>query len=565
MNQSEPSSSTDFIRTIINEDMKSDKYDGRVHTRFPPEPNGYLHIGHAKSICLNFGVANEYGGLGNLRFDDTNPSKEEAEYAESIQEDVRSLGSDWEDRLFYASDYFDQLFDYAVELINKGKAYVCDLSSDEIRAYRGTLTEAGKNSPYRDRSVEENLDLFERMRAGEFPNGSRTLRAKIDMASPNITMRDPVLYRIMHMPHYRTGNKWMIYPTYDFTHCLSDSIEGITHSLCTLEFENNRPLYDWILDQLEVYHPQQIEFARLNLSYTVLSKRKLLQLVEDGIVDGWDDPRMPTLSGLRRRGYTPQAIRDFCNHIGVAKSNSIIDIALLEHFIRKDLNQRAPRVFGILRPLRVVITNYPEDQVEELEAINNPEDESMGTRKVPFSKVLYIEQDDFREVPPPKFRRLIPGREVRLRYGYFITCEDVIKDENTGDVIELHCTYDPETKGGNAPDGRKVKATLHWVSAAHAIEAEVHLYDRLFLTSNPDDVEKGLDFKSNLNPNSLEILQGSFVEQSLRDAFPGLTYQFERQGYFCVDPEVSQDGKKVFNRTISLRDTWAKISKKNPR
>jgi glutaminyl-tRNA synthetase len=565
MNQSEPSSSTDFIRTIINEDMKSDKYDGRVHTRFPPEPNGYLHIGHAKSICLNFGVANEYGGLGNLRFDDTNPSKEEAEYAESIQEDVRWLGFDWEDRLFYASDYFDQLFDYAVELINKGKAYVCDLSSDEIRAYRGTLTEAGKNSPYRDRSVEENLDLFERMRAGEFPNGSRTLRAKIDMASPNITMRDPVLYRIMHMPHYRTGNKWMIYPTYDFTHCLSDSIEGITHSLCTLEFENNRPLYDWILDQLEVYHPQQIEFARLNLSYTVLSKRKLLQLVEDGIVDGWDDPRMPTLSGLRRRGYTPQAIRDFCNHIGVAKSNSIIDIALLEHFIRKDLNQRAPRVFGILRPLRVVITNYPEDQVEELEAINNPEDESMGTRKVPFSKVLYIEQDDFREVPPPKFRRLIPGREVRLRYGYFITCEDVIKDENTGDVIELHCTYDPETKGGNAPDGRKVKATLHWVSAAHAIEAEVHLYDRLFLTSNPDDVEKGLDFKSNLNPNSLEILQGSFVEQSLRDAFPGLTYQFERQGYFCVDPEVSQDGKKVFNRTISLRDTWAKISKKNPR
>ncbi len=564
MNQSEPSSSTDFIRTIINEDMKTGKYGGRVHTRFPPEPNGYLHIGHAKSICLNFGVANDYGGLSNLRFDDTNPSKEEAEYAEAIQEDVRWLGFDWDDRLFYASDYFDQLFDYAVELIKKGKAYVCDLSSDEIRAYRGTLTEPGKNSPYRDRSIEENLDLFERMRAGEFPDGSRTLRGRVDMASPNITMRDPVLYRIMHMSHYRTGDKWKIYPTYDFTHCLSDSIEGITHSLCTLEFENNRPLYDWILDQLEIYHPQQIEFARLNLSYTVLSKRKLIQLVEDGIVDGWDDPRMPTLSGLRRRGYIPRAIRDFCDHIGVAKTNSTIDIALLEHFIRKDLNLRAPRVFGILRPLRVVITNYPDNQVEELEAVNNPEDESMGTRKVPFSKVLYIEQDDFREVPPPKFRRLIPGREVRLRYGYFITCVDVIKDENTGEIIELHCTYDPETRGGYAPDGRKVKATLHWLSAAHAIEAEIRLYDRLFLASNPDDVGEGLDFKSTLNPDSLEILQGSFVEQSLRDASPGITYQFERQGYFCVDPKVSKDGKKVFNRTISLRDTWAKIAKMNP-
>ncbi len=564
MNQSEPSSSTDFIRTIINEDMKTGKYGGRVHTRFPPEPNGYLHIGHAKSICLNFGVANDYGGLSNLRFDDTNPSKEEAEYAEAIQEDVRWLGFDWDDRLFYASDYFDQLFDYAVELIKKGKAYVCDLSSDEIRAYRGTLTEPGKNSPYRDRPIEENLDLFERMRAGEFPDGSRTLRGRVDMASPNITMRDPVLYRIMHMSHYRTGGKWKIYPTYDFTHCLSDSIEGITHSLCTLEFENNRPLYDWILDQLEIYHPQQIEFARLNLSYTVLSKRKLIQLVEDGIVDGWDDPRMPTLSGLRRRGYIPRAIRDFCDHIGVAKTNSTIDIALLEHFIRKDLNLRAPRVFGILRPLRVVITNYPDNQVEELEAVNNPEDESMGTRKVPFSKVLYIEQDDFREVPPPKFRRLIPGREVRLRYGYFITCVDVIKDENTGEIIELHCTYDPETRGGYAPDGRKVKATLHWLSAAHAIEAEIRLYDRLFLASNPDDVGEGLDFKSTLNPDSLEILQGSFVEQSLRDASPGITYQFERQGYFCVDPKVSKDGKKVFNRTISLRDTWAKIAKMNP-
>jgi glutaminyl-tRNA synthetase len=452
-----------------------------------------------------------------------------------------------------------------VQLIKKGKAYVCDLSSDEIRAYRGTLTEPGTNSPYRDRTVEENLDLFERMLAGEFSDGTRTLRAKIDMASPNITLRDPVLYRIMNVPHYRTGDRWVIYPTYDFTHCLSDSIEGITHSLCTLEFENNRPLYDWVLDQLEVYHPQQIEFARLNLSYTVLSKRKLLQLVEEGIVDGWDDPRMPTLSGLRRRGYTPQAIRDFCNHIGVSKTNSIIDIALLEHFIRKDLNQRAPRVLGVLHPLRVVITNYPEGQVEELEAINNPEDETMGTRKVPFSRVLYIEQDDFREIPPPKYRRLIPGREVRLRYGYFITCVDVVKDERTGEIIELHCTYDPETRGGNAPDGRKVKATLHWVSAAHAIEVETRLYDRLFLANNPDDVGEGLDFKSNLNPNSLEILKGCFVEQTLAEASPGLTYQFERQGYFCVDPVASQDGKLVFNRTISLRDTWAKIAKKNAR
>ncbi len=563
MNKSEPSSSTDFIRTIINEDMSTDKYGGRVHTRFPPEPNGYLHIGHAKSICLNFGVAAEYGGISNLRFDDTNPSKEETEYVESIQEDVHWLGFDWEDRLFYASDYFDQLYEYAVQLIKKGKAYVCDLSTDEIRAYRGTLTKPGQKSPYRDRSVEENLDLFERMRAGEFPDGARTLRARIDMASPNITMRDPVLYRIMNVLHHRTGDEWVIYPTYDFTHCLSDSIEGITHSLCTLEFENNRPMYNWVLDQLQVYHPQQIEFARLNLSYTVLSKRKLLQLVEEGIVDGWDDPRMPTLSGLRRRGYTPQAIRDFCNHIGVSKTNSIIDLALLEHFIRKDLNQRAPRVLGVLRPLRVVITNYPEGQVEELEAVNNPEDETMGTRKVPFSKVLYIEQDDFREVPPPKYRRLIPGREVRLRYGYFITCVDVVKDEKTGEIVELHCTYDPETRGGNAPDGRKVKATLHWVSAAHAIEVETRLYDRLFLANNPDDVEVGLDFKSNLNPNSLEILKGCFVEQSLADAAPGRTYQFERQGYFCVDPIASQNGKLVFNRTISLRDSWAKIAKKN--
>jgi glutaminyl-tRNA synthetase len=561
MNQTEASTSIDFIRTIINEDMESNKYAGRVHTRFPPEPNGYLHIGHAKSICLNFGVANEYDGLGNLRFDDTNPTKEETEYVESIQEDVRWLGFDWDDRLFYASDYFDQLYEYAVQLINKGVAYVDDLSADDIRAYRGTLTEPGKDSPYRDRSTEENLDLFERMKAGEFPNGSRTLRAKIDMASPNITLRDPVLYRILKVPHHRTGDEWVIYPMYDFTHCLSDSIEGITHSLCTLEFENNRALYDWVLDQLEVYHPQQIEFARLNLSYTVLSKRKLLQLVEDGVVESWDDPRMPTLSGLRRRGYTPQAIRDFCNHIGVSKTNSIIDIALLEFFIRKDLNTRAPRKMGVLRPLKVVITNYPEGQVEELQAINNPEDESMGTRQVPFSRVLYIEQDDFREVPPPKYRRLIPGREVRLRYGYFITCQDVIKDEETGEVIELRCTYDPETKGGNAPDGRKVKATLHWVSAEHAAEAEVRLYDRLFNANNPDEVEGGQDFKSNLNPDSLEVLKGCYVEGSLADAEPGITYQFERQGYFMVDSKDSKNGSLVFNRTISLRDTWAKIEK----
>ena len=563
MDQPESNESTDFIRTIINEDMDSKKYDGRVHTRFPPEPNGYLHIGHAKSICLNFGVAAEYRGLSNLRFDDTNPSKEEQEYVNSIQEDVRWLGFDWEDRLFYASDYFDLLYEYALQLIKKDKAYVDDLSADEIRAYRGTLTKPGKESPYRNRSVEENLDLFERMRAGDYSDGSRTLRAKIDMSSPNITMRDPVLYRILNVPHHRTGAKWCIYPMYDFTHCLSDSIEGITHSLCTLEFENNRPLYDWVLDQLDVYHPQQIEFARLNLSYTVLSKRKLLQLVQDGIVEGWDDPRMPTLSGLRRRGYTPQAIRDFCAHIGVSKTNSVIDIALLEHFIRKDLNQRSQRVFGILNPLRVVITNYPEGQVDELEAINNPEDETMGSRKVPFSRVIYIEQDDFREVPPPKYHRLIPGREVRLRYGYFITCTDVIKDPDTGEVVEIQCTYDPETRGGNAPDGRKVKATIHWISAAHATPIEIRLYDRLFNKSNPDEVEPGSDFKSNINPDSLEILAGSYVENSLANASPGTTYQFERQGYFCVDPSPGEDGKLVFNRTIALRDSWAKLDKSN--
>jgi glutaminyl-tRNA synthetase len=561
MSNKEIVSSTDFIRTIIDEDMELGKYAGRVHTRFPPEPNGYLHIGHAKSICLNFGVAAEYGGLGNLRFDDTNPTKEETEYVESIQEDVRWLGFDWDDRLFYASDYFDQLYEYAVQLIKKGVAYVDDLSTEEIRAYRGTLTEPGKNSPYRDRSVEQNLDLFERMKAGEFPDGSRTLRAKIDMTSPNITMRDPVLYRILTVPHHRTGDKWVIYPMYDFTHCLSDSLEGITHSLCTLEFENNRALYDWVLDNLDIYHPQQIEFARLNLSYTVLSKRRLLQLVQSGAVDGWDDPRMPTLSGLRRRGYTPEAIRAFCDHIGVSKTNSVVDIALLEHFIRQDLNKRAPRVMGVLRPLKVVITNYPEDRAEELEAINNPEDPSMGTRKVPFSRVLYIEQDDFREEPPPKYFRLAPGREVRLRYAYFITCEDVIKDEKTGEITELHCTYDPETRGGDAPDGRKVKATLHWVSAAHAKRVDVRLYDRLFSKENPDEVEEGLDFKANLNPNSLETLTECYVEPSLEAAVPGSIYQFERQGYFFIDPVDSAAGELVFNRTIALRDSWARIKK----
>ncbi len=550
---------SNFIREIIEEDLRTNKYGGRVHTRFPPEPNGYLHIGHAKSITINFGLAAEYGGLCNLRFDDTNPTKEEVEYVEAIKEDIKWLGYDWEDREFYASDYFEQLYQYAVELIKKGKAYVCDLSPEEIREYRGTLTEPGKESPYRNRSVEENLDLFARMRAGEFPDGSRTLRAKIDMSHPNVLMRDPVMYRILHATHHRTGDKWCIYPMYDFAHCLSDSIEGITHSICTLEFENNRALYDWFLDELGVYHPQQIEFARLNLSYTVLSKRKLLQLVEQGHVAGWDDPRMPTLSGLRRRGYTPEAIRNFCNLIGVAKTNSIVDIAMLEHCIRQDLNKRAPRVFGVLRPLKVVLVNYPEDQVEEMECINNPEDSSMGTRKVPFSRVLYIERDDFREDPPKKWFRLAPGREVRLRYAYYITCVDVIKDEH-GEVVELHCTYDPETRGGWAPDGRKVRGTLHWVSAAHSLEAEVRLYDRLFLKPNPLDVEEGQDFTANLNPHSLEVLTSARVEPGLAGATPGSRYQFERQGYFCVDPDSTAQ-KLVFNRTIGLRDTWAKIEK----
>lgn len=551
---------SDFIREIVKEDLKNNKYDGRVHTRFPPEPNGYLHIGHAKSICLNFGIAAEFRGLCNLRFDDTNPTKEEVEYVESIKEDVRWLGFDWGDRLYYASDYFEQLYQYAVQLIKAGKAYVCDLSAEEIREYRGTLTKPGRESPYRNRSVEENMTLCGRMRAGEFEEGSRTLRAKIDMASGNINMRDPVMYRIMHAEHHRTGSKWCIYPMYDFAHCFSDSIERITHSICTLEFEDHRPLYDWFLDELGVHHPQQIEFARLNLSHTVLSKRKLIELVEQGYVAGWDDPRMPTIAGLRRRGYTAESIRNFCDRIGVAKRGSLVDVALLEHCLREDLNMRAPRIMVVLRPLRVVIDNYPEGKVEELEAINNPEDPGMGTRKVPFSRVLYIEQEDFREDPPKQFFRLAPGREVRLRYAYFIKCVDVVKDERTGEVLELHCIYDPKTRGGDAPDGRKVKATLHWVSAAHAFEAEVRLYDHLFLKPDSGDEEGGLDFKAYVNPKSLEILNSCRFEPSIANAVPGDSYQFERQGYFCVDPD-SQAGMLVFNRTVTLRDTWAKIEK----
>jgi glutaminyl-tRNA synthetase len=555
------STPTDFIRAEVEEDNRTGRYGGRVHTRFPPEPNGYLHIGHAKAICINFGIAEDYGGLYNLRFDDTNPTKEEVEYVESIQEDIRWLGFDWEDRLFYASDYFEQLYEYAVQLIRKGKAYVCDLSADEIREYRGTLTEPGKDSPYRDRSVEENLDLFERMRAGEFEDGARVLRAKIDMASPNLNMRDPVIYRILHATHHRTGDEWCIYPMYDFAHPLSDAIERITHSLCSIEFQDHRPLYDWPLEQLEFEQPpRQIEFARLHLNYTIVSKRRLLKLVKMGVVDGWDDPRMPTLSGIRRRGYPPEAIRTFCDRIGVAKADSIIDVAFLEHCVRDELNRTSPRVMGVLRPLKVVIDNYPEGQVEELEAINHPLDPTRGTRQVPFSRVLYIERDDFREAPPKKFYRLAPGREVRLRYAYFITCVDVVKDEN-GEVVELHCTYDPATRGGDAPDGRKVRGTLHWVSAAHALEAEVQLYDRLFLKENPNQVEEeGQDFTANLNPNSLEVLTSCRVEPSLAGALPGSRYQFERQGYFCVDPDSSA-GKLVFNRTVDLRDTWAKIEK----
>ncbi len=554
--------SSDFIRNIISRDVEAKKNQGWVHTRFPPEPNGYLHIGHAKSICLNFGLAAEYQGLCNLRFDDTNPSKENVEYVESIKSDVRWLGFDWEDRELYASDYFEQLYQYAMQLIKEGKAYVDSLSAVEIREYRGTLTDPGKESPYRSRSVKENIDLFERMRGGEFEDGAHVLRAKIDMASPNLLMRDPTLYRIRWVSHHRTGDQWCIYPMYDFTHCLSDSIEGITHSICTLEFENNRPLYDWVLDELGVdCHPQQIEFARLNLSYYILSKRKLVELVTGGFVTGWDDPRMPTISGLRRRGYTPGSIRNFCERIGVAKRDSMVDLALLEYCIREDLNKSTPRVMGVIRPLRVIIDNYPKDQVEYLNAVNNPEDSSMGTRKVPFSRVLYIEKEDFQEIPQKKFFRLAPGREVRLRYAYFIKFARVVKDEQTGEVVELHCTYDPKTRGGDSPDGRKVKATLHWVSAPHAVAAEVRLYDRLFLRPNPEAEKDGTDFKTYLNPDSLKTLTSCRVEPTLSGAPSGSRFQFERLGYFCVDPVDSSDEKLVFNRTVTLRDQWAKIQK----
>ncbi len=549
-----------FIRTIVADDIKANKNGGKVLTRFPPEPNGYLHIGHAKSICLNFGIAAEFGGLCNFRFDDTNPGKEEIEYVESIMADVRWLGFDWGDRLFYASDYFERLYEFAVELIRSGRAYVCSLTADEIREYRGTLTQPGKDSPYRNRPVEENVDLFARMRAGEFADGTHVLRAKIDMASPNLNLRDPVIYRIRHVTHHRTGDDWCIYPMYDFAHGLSDSIEGITHSICTLEYEDHRPLYDWFLDVLDVpCHPQQIEFARLNLSHTVMSKRKLLQLVREGHVAGWDDPRMPTLAGIRRRGYTPESIRNFCEMIGVGKRDSVVDVGLLEYCIREDLNRHAPRVMAVLNPLKVVVDNYPEGQTEELDAINNPEDAGMGTRKVPFSREIYIEREDFMEDPPKKFYRLAPGREVRLRYAYFVKCVDVVKDEK-GNVVELHCTYDPTTRGGGSPDGRSVKATLHWVSAPHAVRAEVRLYDHLFTKANPNDESGGLDFKACLNPRSLEVLGSCYVEPGLAGAGPGSRYQFERQGYFCVDPD-SSDGKLVFNRTVTLRDTWAKIMK----
>jgi len=549
-----------FIREIVEHDLKSGKHR-RVVTRFPPEPNGYLHIGHAKSICLNFGLALEHGGVCHLRFDDTNPSTESVEYAEAIQADVRWLGFDWGDRMFYASGYFEQLYEYAVELIQKGKAYVDSLSAEEIRQYRGTLTEPGKDSPYRNRSVEESLDLFARMRAGEFKDGAHVLRAKIDMASPNVNMRDPTMYRIRHVAHYRTADQWCIYPTYDYAHPISDALEGITHSLCTLEFEDHRPLYDWFLDNVSVpCHPQQIEFARLNLTHTIMSKRRLLELVGKGHVGGWDDPRLPTLKGLRRRGYTPEAIRAFCEHIGVQKRDGVVEMALLEHFIREDLNKRAPRVMAVLRPLRVVLENYPEGRVEEVEAVNNPEDPGMGTRKVPFSRVLYIEQDDFREVPPKKFFRLAPGQEVRLRYAYIIKFVRVVKEARTGEIVELRCTYDPETRSGGPQAGRKVKGTIHWVSATHALDAEVRLYDHLFVKADAGDVPEGQDYTVNLNPSSLERLRGVKVEPSLAGAQPGSRYQFERQGYFCVDPD-SAAGRLVFNRTVALRDSWAKIEK----
>ncbi|HEY1463606.1 MAG TPA: glutamine--tRNA ligase/YqeY domain fusion protein [Terriglobales bacterium] len=555
-----PAAPSNFIREIVLEDLKTGKFQGRVHTRFPPEPNGYLHLGHAKSICLNFGLAKEFGGKTNLRFDDTNPSREETEYVESIQDNVRWLGFDWEDRIFYASDYFGQLYEWAVQLIKAGKAYVDDLTADEIRKHRGTLTEPGKESPYRNRSVEENLDLFERMRKGEFPDGSRVLRAKVDMASPNLNMRDPVMYRILHAEHHRTGNKWCIYPMYDFAHGESDSIERITHSVCTLEFEDHRPLYDWFVEQLGIYHPQQIEFDRLNLTYTVLSKRKLLTLVEDKHVRGWDDPRMPTISGIRRRGYTPEAIRNFCAAIGLSKTNGTIELGMLEHFVREDLNKRALRVMAVLRPLKLVIDNYLEEQVEMMDAVNNPEDASAGTRNVPFSRMLYIEQDDFREDPPKQYFRLSPGREVRLRYGYFVTCTGVVKND-VGEVIEVHCTYDPASKGGNSPDGRKVKSTIHWVSAQHALNTEVRIYESLFTKEDPNKVDEGQDFTANLNPNSLEVVSDAKLEPSLKGAPPGSRYQFERLGYFCVDPDTTAD-KLVFNRTVALKDAWTKIEKK---
>ncbi len=562
MSKDETIRGKDFIRTIIDEDLKEGKWGGKIVTRFPPEPNGYLHIGHAKSICLNFGIASEYEGARcHLRFDDTNPLKEEQVYIDSIKEDVRWLGYDWGEHLYYASDYFNRLYDWAIRLINDGKAYVDDLSMEEVRQLRGTPTEPGKDSPYRDRSPEENLELFKRMAAGEFDEGSRVLRAKIDMASPNLNLRDPVMYRILKAPHPHAGAKWLIYPTYDWAHGQSDSVEGITHSLCTLEFEDHRPLYDWYLERLGEHHPRQIEFAPLNVTYMALSKRKLLELVREGYVSGWDDPRMPTICGLRRRGYTPESIRDFCGRIGVAKAESTVEIELLEHCLREDLNKRAPRVMGVLDPLKVVIENYPEGAGEELEAVNNPEDPSAGTRKAPFSREIYIERGDFMEDPPKKFYRLAPGREVRLRYAYFIKCVDVIKDEATGEIKELRCTYDPETRGGAAPDGRKVKATLHWVSAAHSIPAEVRIYDRLFTKENPNDTEEGGDFKDNFNPESLKTLTDCPVEPSLAKAEPGQRYQFERIGYFCVDPDSTPE-KPVFNRTVNLKDEWARIKKK---
>ena len=554
----EKPSGSNFIRDIIVRDLESNKFSGRVQTRFPPEPNGYLHIGHAKAIYLDFGLADEFLGHTNLRFDDTNPRKEETEYVDSIEDSVRWLGYHW-DGLYYASDYFDQLYEWAIQLIKAGKAYVDDLSADEIREYRGTLTQPGKESPYRSRSVAENLDLFERMRAGEFPDGSRTLRAKIDMASPNLNMRDPVMYRILHAEHHRTGNKWCIYPMYDYAHGQSDSIERVTHSMSTLEFEDHRPLYNWFIEQLGIFPSQQIEFDRLNLTYTLLSKRKLLKLVNDGLVRGWDDPRMPTLVGIRRRGFTPEALRNFSASIGVTKTNGTIELEMLEHFVREDLNKRAPRVMAVLRPLKLVVDNYPEGQVEEMEAVNNPEDPNAGTRKVPFSRILYIEQDDFRENPPKQYYRLSPGREVRLRYGYFVTCTSVVKDDK-GEPVEVHCTYDPASRGGNSPDGRKVKSTIHWVSAAHAVDAEVRLYDKLFTKPDPNEIEESKDFTANLNPNSLEIVGNAKVEPALADPAVEARYQFERIGYFCADPD-SKPGKPVFNRTVALKDTWAKIEK----